>query len=204
MTKNLNYILILLTIFILVAIGVIFVYGSTYSWLQSLQSASWRQTVTYQNYVSDMNVAVLPLSVALVILLGLCVPKRIFSGMALLQSMAALLVVSIFVVLSFGLKPGIGFLLSTAVLIQAVVIGMTLVGSKRLSYEVNGFYLQIGSAILHLGLILFVFDFVLLSESPFHLLVYWVSTALIGIGMILSFYSGEISRLAQERGKRSG
>lgn len=204
MTKNLNYILILLTIFILVAIGVIFVYGSTYSWLQSLQSASWRQTVTYQNYVSDMNVAVLPLSVALVILLGLCVPKRIFSGMALLQSMAALLVVSILVVLVYGLKPGIGFLLSTAVLIQAVVIGMTLVGSKRLSYEVNGFYLQIGSAILHLGLILFVFDFVLLSESPFHLLVYWVSTALIGIGMILSFYSGEISRLAQERGKRSG
>ncbi len=202
MIKNLNYILILLTIFILVAIGVIFIYGSSYSWVQSLQFANWRQTVTYQNYVSDMNVAVLPLSVALVILLGLCVPKRIFSGVALLQSMAALLVVSVLVVLVYGLKPGIGFLLITAVLIQAVVIGMTLVGSKRLSYEVNGFYLQIGSAVLHLGFILFVFDFVLLGESTLHLTVYWVSTVLISVGMILSFYSGEISRLAEERVSR--
>ncbi|MCK4268830.1 MAG: hypothetical protein KAX16_08360, partial [Actinomycetia bacterium] len=156
----------------------------------------------YQNYVNDMNVAVLPLSVALVILLGLCVPKRIFSGMALLQSMAALLVVSVLVVLAYGLKPGIGFLLITAVLIQAVVVGMTLVGSKRLSYEVNGFYLQIGSAVLHLGFILFVFDFVLLGESTLHLTVYWVSTVLISVGMILSFYSGEISRLAEERVSR--
>ncbi len=202
MIKNLNYILILLTIFILVAIGVIFIYGSSYSWVQSLQFANWRQTVTYQNYVSDMNVAVLPLSVALVILLGLCVPKRIFNGVALLQSMAALLVVSVLVVLVYGLKPGIGFLLITAVLIQAVVIGMTLVGSKRLSYEVNGFYLQIGSAVLHLGFILFVFDFVLLGESTLHLTVYWVSTVLISVGMILSFYSGEISRLAEERVSR--
>lgn len=202
MIKNLNYILILLTIFILVAIGVIFIYGSSYSWVQSLQFANWRQTVTYQNYVNDMNVAVLPLSVALVILLGLCVPKRIFSGMALLQSMAALLVVSVLVVLAYGLKPGIGFLLITAVLIQAVVVGMTLVGSKRLSYEVNGFYLQIGSAVLHLGFILFVFDFVLLGESTLHLTVYWVSTVLISVGMILSFYSGEISRLAEERVSR--
>ena len=202
MIKNLNYILILLTIFILVAIGVIFIYGSSYSWVQSLQFANWRQTVTYQNYVSDMNVAVLPLSVALVILLGLCVPKRIFSGVALLQSMAALLVVSVLVVLVYGLKPGIGFLLITAVLIQAVVVGMTLVGSKRLSYEVNGFYLQIGSAVLHLGFILFVFDFVLLGESTLHLTVYWVSTVLISVGMILSFYSGEISRLAEERVSR--
>ena len=202
MIKNLNYILILLTIFILVAIGVIFIYGSTYSWVQSIQSANWRQTVTYQNYVNDMNVAVLPLSVALVILLGLCVPKRIFSGVALLQSMAALLVVSVLVVLVYGLKPGIGFLLITAVLIQAVGVGMTLAGSKRLSYEVNGFYLQIGSAVLHLGFILFVFDFVLLGESTLHLTVYWVSTVLISVGMILSFYSGEISRLAEERASR--
>ncbi len=200
MMKNLNFILILVTIFVLSAIGLTFIFGSFYSWVQSTNLENWRQTFMYQEYVENMNLAVVPLSVALVILLGLCVPKRIFSGQALLISMGALLLTSALAMKVFGLMIGIGFLLVAASLTQLVVIGMTIAGSKRLSFEVQGFFLQIGSAVLHLGLIFFVYDLALLTESPYHLSVYWTATALIGVGMVLCFYSSEFSRLAG-RGK---
>ncbi|HEB12214.1 MAG TPA: hypothetical protein ENI11_00870 [Actinobacteria bacterium] len=197
MIKNLNFILILATIVVLAAIGLTFIYGSIFSWLQSINLENWRQTFRYQEYVENMNLVVVPLSVSLVILLGLCVPKRIFSGQALLISMGALLLASALVMKVFGLMMGIGFLLVAASLTQLIVIGMTIAGSKRLSFEVQGFFLQIGSAVLHLGLIFFVYDLALLTESPSHLGIYWTATALIGIGMVLCFYSSEFSRLVR-------
>ena len=196
MIKNLNFILILATIVVLAAIGLIFIYGSMYSWVQSINLENWRQTSMYQEYVENMNLAVVPLSVSLVILLGICVPKRVFSGQALLISMGVLLLASALTMKVFGLMIGIGFLLVAASLTQIVVIAMTIAGSKRLSFEVQGFFLQIGSAVLHLGLIFFVYDLALLTESPSHLVVFWIATALIGIGMVLYFYSSEFSRLA--------
>ncbi|HEB12624.1 MAG TPA: hypothetical protein ENI11_02995 [Actinobacteria bacterium] len=202
MIKNLNFILILATIVVLAAIGFTFIYGLIYSWLQSINLENWRQTFMYQEYVENMNLAVVPLSVSLVILLGLCVPKRIFTGQDLLISMGVLLFASALTMMVFGLMIGMAFLLAAALLTQLVVIGMTITGSKRLSFEVQGFFLQIGSAVLHLGLILFVYDLVLLTDSPLHLGIYWTATALIGVGMVLCFYSSEFSRLAH-RGKTS-
>ncbi len=202
MIKNLNFILILATIVVLAAIGFTFFYGLIYSWLQSINLENWRQTFMYQEYVENMNLAVVPLSVSLVILLGLCVPKRIFTGQALLISMGVLLFASALTMMVFGLMIGMAFLLAAALLTQLVVIGMTITGSKRLSFEVQGFFLQMGSAVLHLGLILFVYDLVLLTDSPLHLGIYWTATALIGVGMVLCFYSSEFSRLVH-RGKTS-
>ena len=202
MIKNLNFILILATIVVLAAIGFTFIYGLIYSWLQSINLENWRQTFMYQEYVENMNLAVVPLSVSLVILLGLCVPKRIFTGQDLLISMGVLLFASALTMMVFGLMIGMAFLLAAALLTQLVVIGMTITGSKRLSFEVQGFFLQIGSAVLHLGLILFVYDLVLLTDSPLHLGIYWTATALIGVGMVLCFYSSEFSRLVH-RGKTS-
>jgi len=195
MIKNLNFILILTTIVVLSAIGIIFIFGSGYSWVQSIKVSGWRDTPLYQAYVSDMNLAVLPLSVILVAVMGLCIPKRLFSGKALLQAMGFLLAATLAAAALFGPKLGMGFLLVAATLIQMVVIGMTLAGNRRLSFETQGFFVQIGSAVLHLGLITFLFDFILLGESPAHLDVFWFSTALIGVGMVLCFYSAELARL---------
>lgn len=195
MIKNLNFILILATIVVLSAIGILFIFGSGYSWVQSIKIGEWRQTPLYQDYVTNMNLAVLPLSVILVVVMGLCIPKRLFSGKALLQAMGALLAATVAAAALFGPKPGMGFLLTAAVLTQTVVIGMTLAGDRRLSYEIEGFFVQIGSALLHLGFIVFLFDFIILSDSPAHLDVFWFATTLIGVGMVLSFYSAELARL---------
>lgn len=197
MIKNLNYILILVTIVALSAIGLVFIYGSGYSWVLSIQSPQWRQTGVYQDYTNSMNLAVLPLAVALTAVLGLCIPKRLFSGAALLQIMGALLFMTIVGTFIIGPQPALGFLLITAILMQLVVIALTVTGSRRLHYETQGFYVQIGSAVLHLGLILFLFDFVILPNSPQHLNVFWLATAFIGVGMVMTFYSRELSR---ERG----
>lgn len=195
MIKNLNFILILTTIAVLSAIGVIFIFGSGFSWVQSIRISDWRDGPLYQDYVSGMNLAVLPLSVILVAVMGLCIPKRLFSGKALLQAMGFLLAATLAAAVLFGPELGLGFLLAVAILIQVVVIGMTLAGSRRLSYEAQGFFIQIGSALLHLGFIIFLFDFIILGSSPAHLDVFWFSTALIGIGMVFCFYSAELARL---------
>lgn len=190
--KNLNFILILATIFILTVIGIAFLIGTVYG---SIQSPNWTETPLYQNYLNKMNVAVLPFATALIIVLGICIPKRLFKGAELLKANGALLGVTLLIVIIMDAKTGLGFLFVAAALIQLVVIALTLVGSKRLSFERAGFFLQLGSAFLHLGLVVFFFDFLLLADHPDHLTVFWVATFLIGLGMLFSFYSQELNRL---------
>jgi hypothetical protein len=200
MIKNLNYILILITMAILGAIGLIFIAGAGYSWVQSIQMSDWQRTSLYYDYITAMNLGVAPLSILLVIVLGLCIPKRLFSGATLLQLMGVLLFLTLAAAALVGPMWGIAFLLAAAGLIQVVVIALTLAGSKQLSYESRSFLVQIGSALLHLGFVIFLFNFVVLSASESHISVFWLATVLIGIGMILSFYSAELSGLGQRLG----
>ncbi len=207
MIKNLNYILIVATIVILAAVGIAFIFGTTFSWVMSETDTIWRQTALYQDYVNIMNLAVGPMVIALVVVLGLCIPKRLFTGVRLLQLMGALLALTLVISVALGLRLGISALLSVAMLMQVAVISLTLFGSKRLVYEVTGFYIQIGSALLHMGLILFLFDLILIGDAAvqrtLHLNIFWVATVFIGLGMILVFYSDELSRLFGRREVKS-
>ncbi len=203
MIKNLNYILILVSVVLMTAIGIIFIFGASYSWVKSEADTVWRQTALYQDFVSSMNMTVGPLAVALVVVLALCIPKRIFKGRALLQLMGVLLVLALGLSVGLGPRLGISFLLLIAMLMQTVVIFMTAFGSKRLAYEVTGFYIQIGSAFLHMGLVLFLFDLILVGDAQaqraLHLNIFWVATVFIGLGMVLVFYSDELSGLLKRR-----
>lgn len=207
MIKNLNYILIVATIVILAAVGIAFIFGTTFSWVMSETDTIWRQTALYQDYVNIMNLAVGPMVIALVVVLGLCIPKRLFTGIRLLQLMGGLLALTLVMSVALGLRLGISALLTVAMLMQVAVISLTLFGSKRLIYEVTGFYIQIGSALLHMGLILFLFDLILIGDSlaqrTLHLNIFWVATVFIGLGMILVFYSDELSRLFSRREVKS-
>lgn len=206
MIKNLNYILIISTIAILAAIGLVFIYGTGFSWIKSLQEPEWRNTFLYQEYLSGMNLAVVPLIVALIAVIGMCIPKRLFSGYGLLALMGAMLAGAVVFgavagpLLGAGfIKAALSFILGVAVMLQVLVILMTLFGSKSLYYENQSFYIQIGSAFLHLGLIIFVFNLVLLAEAPEHISIFWLATAFIGTGMVMVFYSEEMSGLASGR-----
>ncbi len=207
MIKNLNYILIVATIVILVAVGIAFSFGTTFSWVMSETDTIWRQTALFQDYVNIMNLAVGPMVIALVVVLGLCIPKRLFTGVRLLQLMGGLLALTLAISVALGLRLGISALLAVAMVMQVAVISLNLIGSKRLIYEVPGFYIQIGSALLHMGLILFLFDLILIGDSlaqrTLHLNIFWVATVFIGLGMILVFYSDELSRLFSRREVKS-
>ena len=86
-------------------------------------------------------------------------------------------------------------LIATLLFQAAVVIG-TVIGSKSLNFQTEGFYSQLGSGLLHLGTVLFLYDVLILSVSDIsHALVFWSATALITLGMILSFYQKEWSSL---------
>ncbi len=194
--KNFNFILAIITIVILAIIGVAFIGGTIYS---SLQTEDWIGSLAYDQYLENMNSAVLPLTIALIITLGLCIPKRLFSGQTLLLVNGFLLFVSLLAAIVFSPETGLGLLLAIAALMQIIVIVLTLSGSKRIHYEKTGFFLQIGSALLHLGLVIFMFDFMLMADSPKHLTIFWWATGFIGFGMVFSFYSQEFSKLTRRK-----
>lgn len=199
MMKHLNFILILLTVIILSIIGIIFIIGTIYG---SLQTPSWENSAIYEVYLDRMNVAVMPFVVSLLVVLGICIPKRLFTGFALLKINGVLLGAALIVSIFTTAKTGLIFLLFIASILQLIVIVLTIVGSKRLKFERPGFFLQIGSALLHLGLIVFLFDFMALGDHPDHLLFFWIATTFIGIGMAFSFYSQELSKALRKDEKK--
>jgi len=197
--KHFNFILILITVALLGIIGVIFIIGTIYG---SVQEPNWTETLLYQQYLDNMNLGVIPFVIALLAVLGLCIPKRLFSGKDLLIINGALVAITLILALALGTKFGLGFLLAVGGLIQVVVIVLTSFGSKRVRFEKTGFFLQMGSAIIHLGFVIFLFDFMILADDPNHLTVFWIATAFMTVGMIFSFYSREISKALQRRNRQ--
>ena len=194
--KHFNFILVLITVVILAALGIIFLIATGYG---AAQVPSWTDSALYQAYLDKMNIAVIPFVISLIVALGLCIPKRLFSGAELLKLNGFILLVTLAAVVLVGAKEGLSILLIIASLIQLVVIALTAAGSRRLSFEKTGFFLQIGSALLHLGFILFLLDFMLISESGYNPLIFWSSLAFVSIGMILSFYSQEFAKFRRRK-----
>lgn len=193
--RNYDYILVIITIVLLAALGVVFLYGTAYSYFKTTADREWTATPAYATYLDFMNKLALPFALGLTLVLGLCIPKRIVPHHILLQLTAVLVFLALLFFWLMGARAGLGFLLITALLIQVSVILMILAGHQGLKFEYQGFLVQLGSASLHLGLIIFVLDLILLQTSPLHIAVFWVATFLITVGSICSFYSEELSRL---------
>lgn len=196
--KNYDYVLVIITIGLLVALGFIFIYGAGYSYLTSKGNPNWTATSLHQAYLDKMNKLALPLALGLVVALGLCIPKRIVPRNLLLQMTLALLAMASVLAWSRGTKVGLGFLLITGALVQTGVVGLTLAGSKILRFEHQGFFVQLGSALLHLGIAVFLVDIVLLQATSFHIAIFWLATVLIMAGSALSFYSEELFLLRKK------
>lgn len=80
---------------------------------------------------------------------------------------------------------------------------MALTGSERLHLEKSGYWVRVGSSLIHLGLILFVLDLLLYRYLPLHLFLFWVTTGASVPGMLLCFYSQAAARIFRIQG-RSG
>ncbi len=185
MKQKYDYYLIILTALILFAIGLVCVYGISY---YNYSAAQFTNTALYAQYIDSMNSYLYPFLVLLLISLGLCIPKRLFGQSILIKLSAVGLVLTIVLTFLAGLTTGLGFILALMTVVQSIVLLMTLNKNKSLRFEKEGYIIRLGSSLLHLGVVILIFNFVSLRENPFHIPIFWAGTLLITFGNILSFY----------------
>lgn len=185
--KNYDYYLIIMTVIILFAIGLISLYGITYYNYLAV-NPEWTRTDQYSQFIEDMNSYLYPLLVLLLISLGLCIPKRLFEQNILIKFSAMSLLFTVILTIELGIETGLGFLLAIMIGLQIIVLILTFKKSIVIRFEKEGYFTRLGSSILHLGLIILIFNFVTLRENPFHISIFWIGMLLVTAGNILSFY----------------
>lgn len=196
---SLDYSLIIATACVLFAISVISIYGMFYFKFASVQQLPAAQKMAYMN---TMNTAVAPFVIALILLLGVCVPKRLLPARLLTVLAAGLIVICTGVSIFAGLRAGLLFVLTVSLLLQLVVLGMAVAGSRHLHFAKTGYWVRVGSSLIHLGLILFVLDLLLHRHLTLHLILFWITTWASVAGMLCCFYAPMVANIARRFGKR--
>ena len=185
--------LTVLTVVLLGSLGVQSFLGTIYVWWAQQTFPAWEQ-VGYGSFVAVMNAIAAPQVVLLVVVMGLCVPKRLFSRRTLIvvsSGMVALGVVTALVTSS--LQSGLAVYLALAGLIQLAVVLLTAVGARGPSYLTEGRLTKLGSGLLHLGFIVFAIVVVAMQRSSFMIQVFWISAVLVTGGTAMSFYASKLA-----------
>ena len=188
-----DFALTVVTVVLLASVGVQSFLGTLYVWWAQQNVPSW-DAAGYSSYVAWMNAIASPQIVALVVVMGLCVPKRLFDRNKLVGVSLAMVVAGAAVAVATGaLATGLAVYLLLAGLIQVAVVAMTVAGARGPSYLTEGRLTKTGSGLLHLGFIVFAFVVVSLQTSRFMLPVFALSAVLMVAGTALSFYAGKIA-----------
>jgi hypothetical protein len=185
--------LTVVTVAILGLLGVQSFVGTLYTWWAQRTIQGWEQT-GYNDFVALMNQIAAPLVVALVVVMGLCVPKRLFERRALVLVSAGMVVAGVGIgAYSGSLQTGLGTYLALAALIQAAVVVLTIAGVRGPSYLTEGRLTKTGSGLLHLGFIGVAFVIVTLERSNLMLPVFAVSALCLAGGTALAFYADKLA-----------
>lgn len=187
-----DFYLILATALVLAIISGICVYGMFYFKFAQFQDLAPSAKNAYMDW---MNQLVSPFIIALIVLLAICVPKRLLPTDWLNRFVGVLLVVVVGVSWLRGVVFALQVTLCITLSLQLLVLVMALAGSGRLNFERKGYWLRVGSSFLHLGLILFVLDLFFYKNHSLHLALFWVTTFATVVGMIACFYSPSIAKL---------
>lgn len=191
--RSWDFALTVLTVVLLGGLGVQSFIGTIYVWWAQTTIPNWEQ-FAYEGYVAQMNAIAAPQLIALVVVMGLCVPKRLFSRTALIGVSAAMVAAGIVTwAVTGSLATGLTIYLGLAALIQLAVAVLTALGAKGPSYLTEGRITKLGSALLHLGFIVFGIVVAALQRSAFMLPVFWASTVLMVGGTAMSFYASKLS-----------
>lgn len=186
--------LTILTVVLLASLGVQSFLGTLWVWYAERAGSGWEQGPGYAGYVSTMNVIAAPQVVALVVVMGLCVPKRLFSRVGLLAVSAAMIVAGIVAgAVTGSLSAGLTVYLALAGVIQVAVVALTVAGVRGPSYLTHGRLTKTGSGLLHLGFIVFAIVVVALQRSSLMLPVFSLSAILVTAGTALSFYADRLA-----------
>jgi len=192
--KNYDYYLIIITTLILFGIGAVSLYGITYYNYLAV-NADWTKTAQYTRYIDEMNSYIYPFLVLLLISLGLCIPKRLFEQDMMIKTSAFILGITVILTIYSGLETGLGFILLAITAVQAIVLILTIIKSRIIRFEKEGYVVRLGSSLLHFGVVILIFNFVNFQDSPYHLLIFWSGMVLITSGNIFSFYPEKVSSL---------
>lgn len=191
-----DYYLILATTVVLFLISAICVYGMFYFKLAEVNQMPAAEKIGYMN---TMNRVLAPLLIFLIVLLGVCVPKRLLPT-GWLNSWSVLLVLSAAVAGAFaGVEVSLVLVLAVSLVLQLVVLVMACAGSTELTFEKKGYWVRVGSSLLHLGLIVFLLDFFFYRYLTLHLVLFWITTVSLLLGMVFCFYAESLSRLVQRK-----
>ncbi|MBA3015362.1 MAG: hypothetical protein KKD63_01110 [Proteobacteria bacterium] len=188
-----DFYLILATALVLAVISGICVYGMFYFKFAQLQQLD---PVTKGAYMEWMNQLVSPFIIVLIVLLAICVPKRLLPTEWLNRFALALLIVVLVTTWFRGVVMALMVTLGITLSLQLLVLVMALAGSGRLNFERKGYWLRVGSSSLHLGLVLFILDLFLYKNHALHLALFWVTTVATVFGMTACFYSPAIAKWA--------
>jgi hypothetical protein len=192
--RSWDFALTIITVLMLAALGVQSFVGTLYTWWSIRSIPAWEQSAGYTDYVNVMNAIAAPLIVALVVAMGLCVPKRLFARRVLLWVSLAMVAVGVVTGLVSGsLASGLTVYLLLSAAIQLAVVVMTIAGVRGPSYLTEGRLTKTGSGLLHLGFIVFTIVVVALQTSPAMTPVFYVSAALVTVGTVLSFYANSMA-----------
>lgn len=198
-TASLDYYLILATVGVLFALSVICVFSMFYFKLAAVQQLPPLEKMAY---LDQMNRVVAPFIIALILLLGICVPKRLLPARWLNRFALGLAISGTVVSVWQGIMIGLIVILAASLILQLVVLLMAVAGSKRLHFEKSGYWVRVGSSLVHLGFILFVLDLLLYKHLTLHLFLFWVTTGSSVLGMLFCFYSqGVASGVRMIRGR---
>lgn len=190
--------LILLTTAVLVLLGAVSVAGIYLYQSQASGNPGWTDTAGYAEYVDLMNGAATPFVAGVMVLLTLCIPRRLLRKPDLVKVAGGVLGMSVAVGVPLGLVTGLTVLLSATAGVQLVSLLETLRGAE-LSYRKKGHVAHVGSALLHLGVVLLLLDLTAVPKRrALHLPFFWLSTGLFMLGMTLCFYPG-LGRVVTER-----
>ncbi len=183
---NYDYILIVATAVTLFLIAVITVYGMFYFKFNEIaESESAAMKIMYYR---KMNGLISPFVSVLLLILSICVPKRLFPTKILNITALLMLVLMIALTIIYGNITALTVILFIALALQLVVFLLVLFGLK-LHFEKEGYWTRVGSSMIHLGFILFVLDFIFLNSLKIHLTIFWISAIAISLGCIFTFYS---------------
>jgi len=188
-----DYYLILATCVVLAIISVICVYGMfAFKFAQIQQTAPDVKAA----YMNGMNLLVSPFIIGLILLLCICVPKRLLPVRWLNIFTAALLTATVLVGVVWGLLTALKISLGVTLILQLIVLVMAVCGSEHLNFEKKGYWQRVGSSALHLGLVLFIFDLFFHQNRTLHLFLFWLTTTTTVAGMVGCFYAEAIGHFA--------
>jgi hypothetical protein len=195
--KRYDFWLVMITVALLAGMGLLAFGGTLYTWRAEVVTPGWSGGPGYAAYTLVMDRLAAPLVAALVVVLGLCVPRRLFERQALWAVSAAMVLVGLGVAVVSGARVGAAAFLILAGALQTAALVLTLARSSSVNYLSQNIVYQVGSALLHLGFVVLVYDWAVLPDNPIHLPIFWLGTVLLMAGSALCFYREGITRAVE-------